>query len=222
MVPSRPPAACPEAMLDLPSSHAAGVSGPITEAACGSGGSGGVLSRAPKARSRSHVFAATMRPSRNEPRAGRAQPRILAEGRPGYRDVSTLVLRPEPRGSGPIPRLFISSDLLSGAKRLCGARLGRDSWQGQTEARCTMRFPISSKPGHSIPQWRQPKKKKGKLRRQASILRRRGNYAEVEGCCCSALRTCLSRPDTECNLMTEQPGASRKKSERRSAPLSTP
>lgn len=66
------------------------------------------------------------------------------------------------------------------------------------------------------------KKKKGKLRRQASILRRRGNYAEVEGCCCSALRTCLSRPDTECNLMTEQPGASRKKSERRSAPLSTP
>lgn len=159
-MPSRPPAACPEAMLDLPSSHAAGVSGPITEAACGSGGSGGVLSRAPKARSRSHVFAATMRPSRNEPRAGRAQPRILAEGRPGYRDVSTLVLRPEPRGSGPIPRLFISSDLLSGAKRLCGARLGRDSWQGQTEARCTMRFPISSKPGHSIPQWRQPKKKK--------------------------------------------------------------
>src|SRR5690606_35530257 len=63
---------------------------------------------------------------------------------------------------------------------------------------------------------------KGKLRRQALILHLPGNHAEVQNCCCSTLRTCLPRPNTECNLMTEQPGASRKKSERRSAPLSSP
>lgn len=192
-----------------------GVSGPVTEAACGSVGPGVVRVEC-QSRSRSHVSVSAMRRAFHasaEPTRGTTGSAPGTRGREAGIPRCRFCCWPEPRRSGPILRLFTSSDPLPGAERLCG----RGSWQGRAETTCPMRFSISSnlairtRNGASDP---------GEEGIPAAKLRLAPTgYAEYSSS--SVPRTCLSRPDTECNLMTEWRGVSKRGSERRSAPLST-
>lgn len=140
-------------------------------------------------------------------------PRCASQGREGGRDPETSRRRrwPEPRRGGPILRLFASSHLPSGVR--AGVRssagtgvLGRGAERKQ-DARCVPR----SHRNRAI-RTRRWRNRGRNLCRQASSRahevrgRPRAGISTAPHFVC----TCLSRPDTECNLMTERRGGRKK------------